>query len=288
MPAKIAIIGRVNFHTHLEKYGASRLKQQEMETPFGPSNPIHSMIYRKIPFYVLSRNGEEGYEVSAPYVNARANIYALKKRGVEKIISISAPGSLKKTIGPGSVVLPDDVIDHSNAPHRSCFEGKGIGVIRMSEPFCPSVRALLETDIKLNFKGKVINRGVYACTAGPRLETRSEIKELVQIGADLVGMTLSPEVFIARELEMCYAALCYPVNYAEGIADRPYSAGVLFEGLASEDEIKTVTLIEEAIPQLILNMIPKLEVLTRDCSCKDALLRYKKRGDLSENFEDWF
>lgn len=288
MPGKLAIIGRVNFHTQLEKYGASHLKQQQVETPFGLSNPIHTMIYRKIQFFVLSRNGEEGYEVSAPYVNARANIFALKKRGVEKIVSVSAPGSLKKGIGPGSLVLPDDLIDRSNAVHRSCFEGKGIGVIRMNEPFCPSIRALLETDIKMNFKGKVFDKAVYVCTPGPRLETRAEIKELAQIGGDLVGMTLIPETFIARELEMCYGAICYPVNFAEGIMDRPYVSGSLFEGLATEEEIKTVKLIEEAVPQLILNMIPKLDVLTRDCNCKDALLRYKKRGDLSENFEDWF
>lgn len=288
MPGKLAIIGRVNFHSQLEKYGASHLKQQQVETPFGLSNPIHTMIYRKIQFFVLSRNGEEGYEVSAPYVNSRANIFALKKRGVEKIVSVSAPGSLNKNIGPGSLVLPDDLIDRSNAVHRSCFEGKGIGVIRMNEPFCPSIRALFETDIKMNFKGKVFGKGVYVCTPGPRLETRAEIKELSQIGGDLVGMTLIPETFIARELEMCYGAICYPVNFAEGIMDRPYVPGSLFEGLATEEESKTVKLIEEAVPQLILNMIPKLEVLTRDCNCKDALLRYKKRGDLSENFEDWF
>jgi 5'-methylthioadenosine phosphorylase len=288
MPSKIAIVGRVNLHSKLEKYGASHLKQQQITTPFGMSSPIHSMIYRKIPFYVLSRNGEEKYEISAPYMNSRANLFALKKRGVEKIVSISAPGSLKKTIGPGSVLIPDDILDRSNALHRSCFEGRGIGVIRMNEPFCPSIKALLETDISLNFKGKVIKNGLYICTAGPRLETRAEVKELVGLGGDIVGMTLAPEVFIAKELEMCYGSLCYPVNFAEGIIERKYSKGVLFEGMATEEEMKTVALIEEAIPQLILNMIPKLDVLTRDCHCKDTLLRYKERGDLSEKFEEWF
>jgi len=288
MPTKIGIIGRVGFHEKLEKYGASHIKQQSVNTPFGKSAQLHSMIYRKVTFLVLSRHGESGYDISAPYVNYRANLYALKSKGVEKVIAVSAPGSLKKEIPPGSVVIPDDVIDRSCSPHRTFFEGKGIGVIRMNEPFCPSLRAMLATEIDMNFKGPHFEGGIYVSTAGPRLETPAEVKEYIGTGGDLVGMTMAPEVFLARELETCYAALCYPVNFAEGVAERPYSEGVLFEGLSTGEEFKTIEMIEEAIPQLILNMMPKLEVLVRDCNCKNALLRYKHRGDLPDNFKDWF
>jgi 5'-methylthioadenosine phosphorylase len=246
------------------------------------------MIFRKIPFYVISRHGEKGYDLAAPYVNDRANLFALKKKGVEKIISVSAPGSLSSEIKPGSFLIPDDIIDRSNNPDRSFFQGRGVGVIRMNEPFCPSIRALISMELESNFNGALRKEGVYVCTAGPRLETRAEIRVYVHHGGSVVGMTLAPEVFLARELEICYAAICYPVNHAEGIAERPYQAGLLFEGLATEEELQAVEKIELAAPQLILNMIPKMEVLVRDCDCPNALRRYKKRGDLPEDFNDWF
>ncbi|MBN2134433.1 MAG: MTAP family purine nucleoside phosphorylase [Acidobacteria bacterium] len=289
MATKLAIIGRTGLHKILEKYGASRISQQKIKTPFGSSHLLHSMIYQKIPFYCISRHGEEDlYEISAPFVDMRASLYALRQKGVEKVISISAPGSLMEEMGPGTLFVPDDIIDRSYSSKRTFFENRGIGVIRMDEPFCPSIRALMVTDLQTNFKGKVFDKGTYINTAGPRLETAAEIRDYTLLGGSAVGMTLAPEVFLAREMELCYAALCYPVNYAEGIAERPYKRGVLFEGLATEEELKIVKKIEEAIPQLVLNMIPKLEVLVRDCECKNALLRYKKRGDLPDDFSKWF
>ncbi len=288
MQPKIAIIGREGFHRTLEKFGASRISQSSQQTPFGKSNPLHLMVFRKVQFLVCSRHGEKSYEVSAPFVNDRANLFALKKKGIEKVLSVSAPGSLTKTIEPGSIVIPDDIIDRSHSTERTFFEGKGMGVIRMNEPFCPSIRAMMGIDLRGNFAGKIHEGGVYVNTAGPRLETRAEISEHIRNGGSLVGMTLAPELFLAKELELCYAALCYPVNYAEGVADRPYKKGVLFEGLATEEELQVVEKIEEAIPQLILNMIPKLDVMVRDCDCEHSMLRYKERGDLPEDFKDWF
>ena len=81
------------------------------------------------------------------------------------------------------------------------------------------------------------DRAVYVATSGPRLETAAEIRKFGLLGGDLVGQTLAPEVFLARELEFCYAGLTYVVNYAEGLVERPYQPGVLFEGLATPEEV---------------------------------------------------
>ena len=98
----------------------------------------------------------------------------------------------------------------------------------------------------------VHGRAVYVATTGPRLETAAEIRKFCLLGGDLVGQTLAPEVFLARELEFCYTALTYVVNYAEGLLDRPYAPGVLFEGLATPAEIERVRAVEAAWPELII------------------------------------
>ena len=98
----------------------------------------------------------------------------------------------------------------------------------------------------------VHGRAVYVATTGPRLETAAEIRKFGLLGGDLVGQTLAPEVFLARELEFCYTALTYVVNYAEGLLDRPYAPGVLFEGLATPAEVERVRAVEAAFPELII------------------------------------
>jgi 5'-methylthioadenosine phosphorylase len=122
---------------------------------------------------------------------------------------------------------------------------------------------------------------------GPRLETRAEIRKYRMLGGDLIGMNLSPEAFLAKELEMCYGALCYPVNFAEGVKERPYRQGVLFEGLALPEEMERVRKVEEAFPDLILSLLGPVSAFRRDCPCPAAMERYKIRGDIGEDFRTW-
>ena len=121
-------------------------------------------------------------------------------------------------------------------------------------------------------------------TTGPRLETAAEIRKFRLLGGDLVGQTLAPEVFLARELELCYTALTYVVNFAEGLVDRPYQPGVLFEGLATPEEFERVAAVEAAFPELILRILPVLAATERQCPCPRLLERYRLRGDLGP---DW-
>ena len=133
----------------------------------------------------------------------------------------------------------------------------------------------------------VHDRAVYVATTGPRLETAAEIRKFGLLGGDLVGQTLAPEVFLARELELCYTALTYVVNYAEGVVERAYEPGVLFEGLATPEEVKKVRAVEAAFPELIIRLLPALAGTTRLCPCPRLMERYRLRGDIGDDWRTW-
>ncbi len=286
MNPKIAVIARVGAHRPLEALGLEKAGVEVGETPYGPSRPIHLFRHRGLEFAVLSRHGEAGYEISAPFLNAKANLYALKALGIQKILGWVAPGSLREELAPGDLVAPHDVLDEGRGGPHTFFTGVGWGFIRHNPLFCPEMRtALIDglQDVPFNMHPQ----GVYVATTGPRLETAAEIRKFRTLGGDLVGQTLVPEVFLARELEFCYAALTYVVNYAEGLLERPYQPGVLFEGLAAPEEIARVAKVEAAFPELILKILPALAAAPRACPCPRLLERYRLRGDLGEDWRTW-
>jgi 5'-methylthioadenosine phosphorylase len=279
-----------------EAFLAQGLKIQKTlrpKTPFGLSSPIHLFTYpagaysnTPLQFAVLSRHGEESYSIAAPWVNRRANIWALKSLGVERILSWSSPGSLNLKIPPGSIVSPHDLIDETQGRDYTFFPGKGLGFIRQNPLFCPHLREVFESVLPLYAKRYTL-KAVYLCTQGPRLETPAEIKKYRSFGADLVGQTLAPEPFLAKELEMCYGALCAVVNYAEGIKFRPYKPAELFEGLLTAQEKPLVEKAEKLFAPVILKSLELLTAAPRKCQCGDAMLRYKRRGDIGEDWKNW-
>ena len=310
MKSKIlGIIGGSQAYRLLEEKALSGKRLGERGTPFGNSQPIYELnTSTKNILYFLSRHGEKKYSVTAPFVNYRANIYALKDLGVEAIIAWTGPGAINTNYKIGDFVIIDDIIDETHSRASTFFENKGIGFIRMSEPFCPTLRKVLKdtlTNLNLSFKDK----GTYVCTQGPRLETKAEIKKYKLYGADLVGQTLAPEVFLAKELEMCYAALGYVTNYAEGISvgaglprpinrarrprpynlviERKYKKGELFEGMLSKEEAKRVDEAIHKFPEIINYITENINDYEFTCDCKYSMLRYKKRGDISKDWREW-
>ena len=281
MQASIAVIARAGAHRSFFAAGLEEVSMLVPNTPFGSANPIHLFSHDTGLFAVLSRHGEEGYSVSAPFVNDRANLWALKNLGVEKVISWSAPGSIDPEIAPGDIVVPDDMLDWGGVgPERSTFfSGRGQGVVRANPAFCPELREVF-LGVLGGTKFTVHDGGVYGATVGPRMETSAEIAALGRLGATLVGMTLSPELWLARELELCYASLCYSVNYAEGVFDRPFKDGMLFEGLATEEELRRVAEVEAAFVEIFLALLPEVAETRRACHCPRLLQRYYRRGDL--------
>jgi len=282
-----------------------RLSSRRVRTPYGLSNPVHLCESAGFRFLFLSRHGENGYEKTAPYVNYRANIYAAKALGVARIVAWTGPGAISPKYRPGDLVLPDDLLDFTRNRPSTFYEGKGIGFLRQYPVFCERLREALRSvadrgkalrsallrAAKQRYEGREVGRihfgGTYACTEGPRLETPAEIRFLAIAGADLVGMTLCPEAFLARELEICYAPVAYVTNYAEGVRKMPYRRGALFEGMLPPGEAAAVEAAKNAIPGIAIEAARAIAEKERDCPCAVSMERYGKRGVVGPDFRSW-
>jgi 5'-methylthioadenosine phosphorylase len=282
----IVIIGGSGAYNFSEGEFGHEFDRITVQTPFGPSGPFRIMEIDGENAAFLSRHGEKGYHLTAPYVNYRANIYAAKELGAQRILSWSGPGAIHEAYSPGDLILPDDLIDLTRSRPSTFFEDKGIGFIRQNPVFCPKMRKAFG-DALQDLGHPVHSGGTYVCTEGPRLETPAEIRFMKQMGGDLVGMTLVPETFLARELEMCYAPLCYISNYAEGIRTLPYEKGILFEGTLPEKERHRVEQTLALFPEIIKTTLRHLVRLERTCPCPDAMLRYRVRGDIGDDWHSW-
>ncbi len=190
------------------------LESRKIWTPFGP--PSDELIFGRLgatDLVFLPRHGHT-HKILPSEVNYRANIWALKSVGVKRIISFSATGSLKLEIKPGDFVLPDQYFDFVKGAREKSFFGNGlVAHIATAEPVCSTLREqIFNSGIQLGLT--IHNRKTYACVDGPRLGTRAESFFLRgAAGCDLVGMTNIPEVFLAREAQLCYATISIPTDY---------------------------------------------------------------------------
>src|SRR3989339_280318 len=206
---KIAIIGGSGVY---EIEGIKILKEMEIKTPFGlPSDKIRIGELEGVKIAFLPRHAV-GHKIMPSEVNSRANIYALKKIGVEKIISISACGSLKEEIKPRDFVIPDQLFDRTKL-RPSTFFGDGIVAhVGFAEPYCPELRKILiETAKSLSLP--VHAGGTYVCIEGPQFSTKAESKVYRSLGFSVIGMTNLPEAKLAREAEICFATIGLATDY---------------------------------------------------------------------------
>jgi 5'-methylthioadenosine phosphorylase len=167
--------------------------------------------------FFIHRHGEES-NLPPHRVNHRGNIQAFASSHVSCILSVGTVGSMKKAIRPGDLVIPHDFIDATKSRSQTFFDDRRVHV-DMTEPFCSSLREALMKSCEKTKDASFHRKGVYLVTEGPRLETAAEIK-LYATAADIVGMTMVPEVVLAREKGMCFASLCLVCNMAAGLQDR--------------------------------------------------------------------
>lgn len=208
----------------------------------------------------MARHGI-GHHITPTDVPYRANIYALKSLGVQRIISISACGSLKEEFAPGHIVIPDQIYDNTHARARSFFGEGLVAHISVSDPFCRDTSNQLESAVRQ--AGGVTHRGGTLITIeGPRFSTKAESNTYRSWGMSIIGMTASPEAFLAREAEVCYAMMAHVTDYdVWHVSEAPVTVDMVIQTLN-----KNTALAQEALRLLIKNL--KQE---RSCECKHAL-----------------
>lgn len=192
-------------------------ERKVVRTPYG--EPSGSLTFGRIhgrPIVFLARHGY-GHSIPPHEVNYRANLWALNEEGVDGIVSVASVGGIRRDCGPGTLLVPSQIIDYTWGRAATFFEGTGAPVthIDFTQPYAAELRARILSAARACGE-KVIDGGVYAATQGPRLETSAEINRLERDGAEVVGMTGMPEAALARELELDYAAISVVANYAAG------------------------------------------------------------------------
>lgn len=205
---RIAFIGGSGLY---EMDGLSDVRHVDVDTPFGPSSDsiaIGSLDGVTAAF--LPRHGR-GHRLSPTEIPARANIYALKTLGVERIVSVSAVGSLRDHIRPLDMLIPDQIIDRTRNRTSTFYENGIVAHIAFSDPFCPEISSVLA-----GAAGKQATThvgGTCVVIEGPQFSTRAESELYRSFGADIIGMTALPEAKLAREAEMCYATLALITDF---------------------------------------------------------------------------
>jgi len=193
------------------------LRREVARTPYG--EPSGALIFGKLAdgeVVFLARHGY-GHTIAPHLVNYRANIWALKAAGAQRIVSVASVGGIRSDCVPGALVVPDQILDYTWGRAHTFFDGADALVrhIDFTHPYDEPMRCRI-FDAAQEAGEKMIDGAVYAATQGPRLETAAEIDRLERDGADVVGMTGMPEAVLARELELPYAAINVVANYAAG------------------------------------------------------------------------
>jgi len=241
--------------------GLQDVEEKDLSTPFGkPSAPVvvGTMEGQRVAF--LARHGL-GHHISPTEVNYRANIYALKSLGVERIVSISACGSLREDYTPGDIVIPDQVFDFTRERKRSFFEGGLVVHISVADPFCADLSQKLY-DATLATGATVHAGGSFITIEGPRFSTKAESNTFRAWGMSIIGMTASPEAFLAREAEMCYAVMAHVTDYdVWHISEETVTVDRVIEILNRNTQVA-----QQAVRNLAHALTPE-----RPCDCPRAL-----------------
>jgi len=254
----IGVIGGTAIY---EMKGLTDIEEVRVQTPFGePSDviTIGTIGGRRVAF--LPRHGR-GHRIMPSELPARANIYALKSLGVERIISFSACGSMRESIAPLDIVIPDQLFDRTKARPSSFFGDGLVAHISFAEPFCPDLSALL-FDAAVEAGARTHRGGTYVVIEGPQFSTKAESRIYRSWGVDIIGMTALPEAKLAREAEICYATVALVTDYdvwheAEGEVTVEMILGYLLQNAATA----------RGVLSAVLPRIPD----GRDCPCPVAL-----------------
>ncbi len=255
---RLAVIGGSGVY---DMEALTDIEERQISTPFGaPSDAIiiGTLSGKRVAF--LPRHGR-GHRLTPSEVPYRANIWALKSLGVERIISISACGSMKEEYEPRHIVLPDQIYDNTRNRDYSFFGGGLVAHIGIAEPFCTHLRQVLYEAVR-KAGGIVHMGGTFITIEGPRFSTRGESNIYRSWGVDIIGMTAVPEAQLAREAEMCYATMAHVTDYdVWHEEEEAVNVEMLIANLQANAVLSKKT-IAELVPML---------ADSRSCDCSRAL-----------------
>ena len=256
--ASIALIGGSGLY---QMAGLQNTTEHEIDTPFGkPSSPIVIGTLEGTRVAFLARHGI-GHHITPTEVPYRANIYALKLLGAERIISISACGSLREDYAPGDIVIPDNIYDNTKDRVRSFFGNGFVAHVGVADPFCTDLSNDLEAAVRAT-NAKTHRGGTLITIEGPRFSTKAESNAFRAWGMSIIGMTASPEAFLAREAEICYATMAHVTDYdVWHESEEPVTVEMVIQTLN-----KNTQKAQEAIHNLIRGLKEQ-----RNCKCGEAL-----------------
>jgi len=258
------------------------------QTPFGESGELFLIHADGLDFYLMARHGAGADKQAPRNINDRANLYALKDLGVQQVLGWGPAGAITHNFAVGDLVILDDVIDQTYLRNKTFYEHRPYGFLRQFPVFCPSLRQAVGEvlhEMKLVYHGG----GVAAVCEGPRLETPAEIRMLSAVGAEVVSHVFVPEVFLARELELCYAGVCYLVNYAEtGSRHRPFKTEDLFGGLTHRSDEARLIAATGAMTEIVRRAALLMHERDPICQCSETMAASIRKYSLSEDWRTWF
>jgi len=259
MPA--ATIGVIGGSGLYDIPGIADIEEVSIDTPFGkPSDSIIVGRLEGVGVAFLPRHGR-GHRISPAEIPQRANIYALKSLGVERIIAVNACGSFKESLKPGDLVIPDQLIDRTKGRPSTFFTDGIVGHVLLAQPFC-SVLSQVLFDTAKEVGASVHNGGTYLAMEGPAFSTRAESLLHRSWGLDIIGMTAAPEAKLAREAEICYAQIAGVTDYdCWQDSEEPTPIHAIIATL-----VRNTGTIREIIRRAVTRMPEK-----RDCACATAL-----------------
>ncbi len=252
---KRAIIGGTGIYSMDEK-SVSR----EITTPYGIVT-VDSIKKNGQEILFLPRHGK-GHSIPPHLINYQANMMALKQLSVTHVYATCAVGSMNSSFLPSDIVILTDFLDFTKSRYLTFHDGKeGVKHTDMSDPYCSNLRNLL-TEKAADYGITIKGNAVYVCTEGPRFETAAEIRMYRNMGGDVVGMTNIPEVVLAKELGMCYAAAGIVTNWCTGVED---------QAIAMHDIKTSMDKNKQNLTELFLSLLT--EELDQDhCSCAHAVM----------------
>ena len=256
-PIALAVIGGSGVYS-LEDL--REVREIAVKTPFGnPSDRIVTGRLEGVPVAFLPRHGR-GHRINPSEVNYRANLYALKLLGVEQLISVSACGSLREELKPRDMVFPDQLFDRTKSRPSTFFEKGLVAHVGIATPYCAELsERLYRTAAQLGYPAH--RGGTYVCMEGPQFSTQAESHVYRSLGFSVIGMTNLPEAKLAREAEICYAAVALVTDYDVWKDDEQVSVEKVIANL-SANTANVKRLLKAALPQL---------ARARTCECASAL-----------------